>query len=218
MPEASIVAEIREKKGKQAAKQLRRDGFIPGILYGPGEDPSMLKIDLKELLTLLHTFGRNAIVDLRIANKKNEIKAFIFDIQHDPISGDITHVDLKHINLNKKIHLSVPIRLTGIPEGVKNEGGILEHVLHALEIVCLPADIPVSITFDVTDLHMGDSIHVSDVEAGNYEILSDISSTVVHVIAPKVIKAVEEEEEVEIEEMVEEGEEPTEPEVIGEEE
>ncbi len=215
MAEVSLAAELRVIKGKQAAKHLRIEGLIPGILYGPGEEPAKLTINLKELLVLLHTFGRNTIVDLSIAGDKKKIKAFIYEIQHDPISGDILHVDLKHIDLSKKMHLSVSIQLIGSPFGVRNEGGILEHTLHALEISCLPADIPGKITLDVEDMHLGDAFHVSDIEAVNFEILSDMSSTVVHVVTPKVVAVVEEEE---IEEELVEGEEAAEPEVIGEEE
>ena len=215
MAEAQLIAQKREKKGKQAAKHFRRDGFIPGVLYGPGEKPSMLTVISKELHNLLHSYGRNVIVNLQVGDKKKNIKAFIYDIQHDPISGDITHVDLKHIDLKDKIHLSIPIRLKGLPTGVKNEGGILEHNLHALEIECLPVDIPDSITFDVSELHLGDSIHVSDIEEKNFEILTEKSTTVVHVITPRVIVEVEEEVE---EELIEEGEEAEGPEVIGEEE
>ena len=215
MAEANLIAQKREKKGKQAAKHFRRDGFIPGILYGPGEEPSMLTVIDKELLNLLHAYGRNVIVNLRIDDNKKNIKAFIYDIQHDPMSGDITHVDLKHINLKEKIHLSIPIRLKGIPDGVKNEGGILEHNLHALEIVCLPTDIPESITLDVSELHMGDSIHIRDIEEKNFEILMDKSTTVVHIISPRV--SVEVEEAVEGV-LLEEPGEAAGPEVIGEEE
>jgi large subunit ribosomal protein L25 len=211
MPEASLVAQIRDKKGKQAAKQLRREGLVPGILYGPGEEPSMLSINVKELFNLLHTFGRNIVVNLSLASSKKKIKAFIYEIQHDPISGDIIHVDLKHINLKEKIHLSVPVHLTGIPEGVKNEGGILEHSMHTLEILCLPTHIPEHITVDVSALHLGDAIHVGDIEAKDFEFISEKSGTVVHIIAPKIVKVVEEAPP-------EEGELPPEPEVIGEEE
>ena len=211
MAEATLAAQVREEKGKQAAKHIRQMGLVPGILYGPGETPSMLNLNGKELLTLLHSFGRNTIVNLRVGDKKKNIKAFIYDIQHDPISGDITHVDLKHINLKEKIHLSVPIRLSGVPEGVKNEGGILEHTLHSLEILCLPTNIPDTIILDVNNLHLGDSIHVKDIPASNFEILTELFATVVHVVAPKIVKVAEE-----VEEIIE-GAEPAEPEVIGEE-
>ena len=211
MAETTLQVQLRGKKGKQAAKQIRREGFIPGILYGPGEEPSLLTIDYKELYNLLHSFGRNVVVNIVYEGVKKKIKAFIYEIQHDPISGDIIHVDLKHINLKEKIHLSVPVHLTGIPEGVKNEGGILEHSMHTLEILCLPTNIPEHITVDVSALHLGDAIHVGDIEAKDFEFISEKSGTIVHIIAPKIVKVVEEAPP-------EEGELPPEPEVIGEEE
>ncbi|MDP2984296.1 MAG: 50S ribosomal protein L25 [Candidatus Latescibacter sp.] len=205
MAEASLKAQVRTVKGKQASKHLRKEGHIPGVLYGPGENPSLLSLDSKEFLTLLHSFGRNVVVDLAVGDKKKKVKAFIYEIQHDPISGDIIHVDLKHISLKVKIHVTVPVHLGGIPVGVKNEGGILEHIMHTVEISCLPTDIPESISLDVTSLHTGDGIHIKDLPHEKFEILAELESVVVHVVAPRVV-AVEEPTEVGI----------AEPEVIGE--
>ncbi|MFC1692306.1 50S ribosomal protein L25 [Candidatus Latescibacterota bacterium] len=214
MAEAVLKAQIREEKGKQVAKRLRRNGLIPSVLYGVGVETTALSIELKELLLLLHTFGRNTVVNLTLAKKKKKIKSFIYEIQHNPISGDIIHLDLKQISMDEKIHVSIPINLIGTPYGVKNEGGIVEHALHTLEIFCLPSEIPKVISVDITDLHLGDSIHVRDLTHDNFNVLSDSESVVVHVITPKVVKVVEVEEEA----IEEEEEEPAEPEVIGEEE
>ena len=214
MPEATIAAKARVGKKKQASKQLRREGLVPGVLYGRGEEPSLLTINTKELLVLLHSFGRNAVVDLKIEGKKTAVKAFIYEIQHDPLSGDIIHVDFKHISLTEKINITVPVRLEGVPEGVKNEGGILEHVMHTLNISCLPTEIPSQITIDVSDLKLGGIIHVRDIPVENFEILDEQERTLVHVVAPKIIKATEEEEGAE--EIMGLGE-AEEPEVIGEE-
>lgn len=212
MPEAILKAQIRNIKGKQAAKQLRREDLIPAILYGVGEEPEKLTVELKNLLILLHTFGRNAVVNLSVGNSKKKINAFIYEIQHDPISGDIIHVDLKHISLKEKIRVAVPINLEGNPEGVKNEGGIVEHVMHTLEIISLPSEIPNVITIDISKLHIGDVIHVKDIEHEKFEIVPEPERTIVHIIAPKIVVVPVEEE------MPTEEEEATEPEVIGEEE
>jgi large subunit ribosomal protein L25 len=187
MAEASLKAQVRTGQGKQASKHLRKEGLVPGVLYGPGESPSLLSIDSKEFITLLHSFGRNVVVDLAVGDKKKKVKAFIYEIQHDPISGEIIHVDLKHISLKEKIHVTIPVRLEGIPVGVKNEGGILEHVMHNVEISCLPADIPDSITVDVTELHTGNSIHVKDLAHEKFEFIAEPDSVVVHVVAPRVV-------------------------------
>ena len=212
MAEANLKVIKREEKGKQASKHLRQNGFIPGILYGFGMEPLSLTVDLKELLLLLHSVGRNAVFNLSIGKNKKKYTSFIYDIQHNPISGEIIHIDLKQISLTEKIHVNVPVHLTGLSFGVKNEGAIVEHIMHAIEVACLPADIPVDIKIDITDLHLGDVIHVKDIPHENFEILSAEDSVVLHLIAPKVVKVEEVEEEI-----VEEGEEAAaEPEVIGE--
>jgi large subunit ribosomal protein L25 len=205
MAEVTLKAASRAERGKQAAKHLRQQGSIPGVLYGPGEQPTPLAINSKEFVTLLHTNGRNVVVNLIVDKKKTPVKAFIYEIQHDPISGDIIHVDLKHISLKEKIHVTIPIHLSGIPVGVKGEGGILEHIMHTVEISCFPNQIPDAITLDVTELHTGAIIHVKDIPHETFDLLSEPESTVVHIIAPRAA-AVEEQP-------VEEG--PEEPEVIG---
>lgn len=206
MAEAKLQVQTRTEKGKQAVKHLRKQGLFPGILYGPGEQPSMLSINLKDFLNLLHTYGRNMVVDLAVGDRRKKFKAFIYEIQHDPISGDIIHVDLKHISLKEKITVTISIHLTGIPTGVKNEGGILEHLMHTVEISCLPTDIPDGITIDVSDLHNGGLIHVKELPHQKFEIVSEPESIVVHVISPRVHAVEEKPEEV--------G--PAEPVVIGE--
>jgi len=188
MAEAYLQAQSRTGKGKQVSKHLRNEGLIPGILYGPGEVPALLTFDKKEFVTLLHTSGRNVVVDLTVGDKK-KVKAFIYEIQHDPLNGDIIHVDLKHISLKEKMDVTVQIRIVGIPFGVKNEGGILEHILHAVGISCFPADIPDDIKVDVTNLHTGDSIHVKDLVHDKFEYNAEQDAVVVHVVSPKVAAA-----------------------------
>jgi len=191
MAEAFLKAQIRTGKGKQVSKHLRKEGLVPGVLYGPGETPALLSLDSKELMSLLHTFGRNVVVDLTVGDKKKKVKAFIYEIQHDPLSGDVMHIDLKHISLKEKMHVTIPIRIVGIPFGVKNEGGILEHILHSVEILCFPVDIPDDIKVDVTNLHTGEGTLIKDLPHDKFEFLAEPDATVVHVVAPK-IAAVEE--------------------------
>ena len=214
MAEAKLKAEVREATGKQGAKNLRRQGLIPGIYYGKHEEPVSLSIDGKELIDLLHSFGRNTVVNLTVGSGQKKIKTFIYEIQHEPITGNVIHVDFKHISLKEKIHVKVPVHLEGTPWGVKNEGGILENTMHTIDVSCLPGDIPESIVFDVSEMRIGDVFHVRNITAENFEILSDKDDTVVHVVAPKVVAVAEVEEGVEEEELAE-LEEPTEPEVIG---
>lgn len=191
MAEVTLNAEVREGIGKQLAKRLRREGSIPGILYGSGEQPTPLTIDVKTLVTLLHAHGRNMVVNLILGGKKNSVKSFIYELQHDPLSGDIVHVDLKRISLTEEIHVTVPVHLVGLAEGVKNEGGIVEHTLHALPVACLPAMIPDTITIDITNLHLGDTVHVRDLPQEKYRVVSDPDNVIVHIVAPKVVVVAE---------------------------
>ncbi len=210
MAETSLNVQPREDTGKQAAKHLRAQGVIPAIVYGGDDAPEPLGIDRRELMALLHGSGRNTVVNLTIGMKKKSYKTFIYDIQHDPLTGDITHVDLKRIKLDEKINVSIPVHLAGEAIGVKSEGGIVEHQLHAIDISCLPTNIPEDFRIDITDLHMGDVIHVSDLKQESFDILSDSDSVVVHIVAPKITAILEEEEE-----GLEELEEGAEPELIG---
>ncbi len=211
MAEGTLNALKREETGKQAAKRVRAAGSVPGVLYGSEVDSTSLSIDQRELVALLQSVGRNAVVNLMIGKAKKEVKTFIYDIQHDPLSGEITHVDLKQISMTEKINVTVPVHLIGTPDGVKNEGGITEHLLHTIDIACLPTDIPSEISVDIESMHIGDSVHVSDLPLDKYEVLTPEDSAVVHVVAPKV----HDEDEGEGEEGLEEE---MEPEVIGQEE
>jgi large subunit ribosomal protein L25 len=218
MAEALLNAITREELGKQAVKKLRAEGLIPATLYGAGVDSSSLTLNRKELTTLLQSSGRNVVVDLSVDKGKKSVKTFIYEIQHDPLTDKITHVDLKHINLDDKINIEVPVHLEGVADGVKNEGGISEHIMHTIEISCLPSNIPSELVIDMSALQIGDSIHVKDLPTDNFDFISDPDRTVVHVIAPRVMIVEEEEEEgleglEGIEDELEEG--AAEPEVIG---
>ena len=210
MKEVTLNVQIREEKGKEGAKRLRKKGLTPGILYGKSDSPSMLVMDAKDLLTKLHISGRNAIFNLAVDDGKEEFKAFIYDIQHEPMTDQILHIDFKHILLTEKMRVNVPVHLEGVPIGVKNEAGIIEHIMHTVEIECLPTSIPSSIDLNIEELDIGDSIHVRELEVEDFKILSDEDRTVVHVVAPKVV--IEEEE---LEEEGEELEEGAEPELVG---
>ncbi|MDH4222367.1 MAG: 50S ribosomal protein L25 [candidate division Zixibacteria bacterium] len=208
MKEILLEAKRRDKTGKEITKKLRKEGFIPAILYGPGEKPLSLKVNSRSLQTILRAGkGENVLITLEINGTQNEKKnVLIREIQHDPVLGDILHVDFQHILLTKKISVRVPIHLEGIPIGVHKDGGILQHALRELEIECLPADIPEKVELDVSNLKIGDSIHVRDIKIEKVEVLTDLDSSVASVVPPTVFK----------EEVVPAAEEAKEPEVIGE--
>jgi large subunit ribosomal protein L25 len=214
MKEILLEAKRRSKTGKEIAKKLRKEGFVPAVLYGPGDQPLSLQVELKSLNSILRAgSGENVIITLNISQdapakgEQDEKKqVLIREIQHDPIYGDILHVDFQHILLTKKISVRIPVHLTGIPEGVHKDGGILQHVLRELEIECLPADIPEKVELDVSALKIGDSIHVRDIKLEKVDVLSDPEGSIASVVPPTVFK----------EEVVPAAEEAKEPEVIGE--
>ncbi|MCK4271167.1 50S ribosomal protein L25, partial [bacterium] len=194
--------------GKGPAKRLRAEGKIPAIFYGHGGESIPLTIDAKMFHNILHTHAaENIIFDVKIPGQKNPFKAIIREVQHHPVRGDILHLDFLHISMKKKLHVSVPIVLVGSPVGVSTKGGVLQHILHELEIECLPGEIPEHIEVDVTELDVGDSIHIRDLSLEKLNILTEVQRSIATVVPPTVIKApVVEEEELVEEEGLEEPE------------
>jgi large subunit ribosomal protein L25 len=201
---ATITAHSREGRGKGAARQTRREGRIPGVLYGHGEDSVPLSVDAHELQRLVHAISiENTIVDLDLGLGE-PYKVLIRELQRHPFRDEFVHIDFFHVAMDEKIQVEVPIVLIGTPTGVKNKGGVLDHQLRELEVFCLPGSIPEKIELDVSDLDIGDSIHVSDIQLPDVEILTELDRAVVAVLAPTVM---------EVEEVAEEA--LAEPEVIG---
>lgn len=215
MKEITIEVSKREHTGKGVARKLRAARTIPAVLYGRGEEPQALEIAYDHFHTIYHGLrGENALINLRINGQLSDKKAVIRDIQHDPVYGNILHIDFQHISMDQKLRLSVPIRLHGAAKGVKEFGGILQWSVRELEVSCLPRDIPNQIDVSIDDLDIGDSIHVKDVTVPNVEFLGDEEETIVSVIPPTIIKA--EEAVVAEAEVAPAAEEQAEPEVISE--
>jgi large subunit ribosomal protein L25 len=189
----AVVATPREGKfNKNAARRVRVAGKIPAVVYGAGQDPVAVTVDPKVITRILHSdSGHNTIFDLSVTGT-SLVKAMIVDWQNEPIKGKLLHIDLKRIAMDKMMRVSVPIQLVGVPVGVKNQGGILEHVLREVEIECLPADIPSHLDVDVTALELNGSIHVSDLpHSGSIKFLGDEHATVAHISAVKEETAAE---------------------------
>jgi large subunit ribosomal protein L25 len=148
-----------------------------------------LEVETKSFLSLLRGgLGENVIVTLLLDDKKDsQRKVLVREVQRDPVTGAILHLDFHQISLTKKLTIQVPIHLVGTPVGV-DDGGILQHALRDLEIECLPTAIPEKIEVDVSHLKIGDSVHVGDIRVENAEILSDSKSSVVSVVPPTVFK------------------------------
>lgn len=197
----SLKGNRRDGAGKGAARRLRAAGSVPAVYYGRGENPLSLAVDTKEIETLLQAGGSsNVIVDLKVeGDAGTDRKALIREIQRDPVLGAILHLDLQHISLTERITVQVPVELTGVPTGVKDGGGILEHLLREVEVECLPTDIPAQIEADVSALAIGDSLHVSDLNAQGIQILTEADRTIATVVPPTVLEEVKPAEEVAVE-------------------
>lgn len=203
-----IDAESRTTKGKGPAREMRRNDRIPAVIYGKGRDPQSLSVartDFDKIVASLHGEVRSTVFDLRIGGKTTT--ALIREVQKHPTKLNIMHLDFYEIHAGEKIHLAVPLKLVGIPDGVRNGGGVLEQVLRELQVEVLPRHIPDHLELDVTELGLNKSLHVGDVKAENAEILNDLDATVCSVIPPRV------EEQEDVGEAEEIGE--IEPEVIG---
>jgi large subunit ribosomal protein L25 len=160
---SAVTAKERTGKfNKNHARRVRREGLIPAVLYGAGGPSVAVSVDPKIITRILHSdTGHNSIFDLTIEGGATG-KAMIVDWQNEPIKGHLLHIDLKRIAMDKKMQVSVPVTLIGSAAGVRNSGGILLHVMHEVEIECLPGDIPSHIDVDVSNLEMNQSLHISD--------------------------------------------------------
>jgi large subunit ribosomal protein L25 len=175
----------RERVGKGGARRARAAGQIPGVVYGHGETPVAVAIDAKEFESALRGHkGSNPIVNLNVGG--GEVTALVRDVQLDPLTRGIIHLDFQHISLTEQIEVEVGVHFIGTPIGVKDAGGILEHLARSLKVRCLPTAIPASIDVDVTALNVGQNLHVRDLKAEGFEIITDGDVTVAAVVAPAV--------------------------------
>jgi large subunit ribosomal protein L25 len=182
-----LKGRVRPGTGKGPARQARRDGQIPGVMYGHGDDPVALAIDRKAFeLAVKAERGSNVIVALALDGAAEQT-AILREIQRDPVSHDILHIDFHHISLTERVVVEVTVHLVGVADGVKNHGGILEHITRSIEVECLPTEIPQAIDADVSALGIGDSVHVRDLVAPNVEILTDGDVTIATVVPPTVM-------------------------------
>ena len=183
MAEANLHCELREKTGKQQAKALRNNGKVPAIFYAHEQDSIPIALNEKELSSLLH---REVNIINVIFPDKKEKKSILREVQRDPVTGHVVHIDLMGIKLTEKIRLSIPIVLKGTPIGVK-EGGILEHILREVEVEGLPLEIPEHIEVDVSELKIGDVVRLEKITIDKVRFVTDIHHAVANVIHPKVV-------------------------------
>jgi len=184
--EITVSAEPRESRGKNEARRLRVKGLAPAVLYGSGSPAVAVSISPKEINRILHSnTGHNTIFNLAVQGGENT-PAMIVDWQSDPVKENLLHVDLKRIDLTKRIAVKVRVHTVGEPKGVKLQGGLLEVITREVEIECLPDEIPESYTVDVTELMIGQNLRSSDIPlGGSVKLVSPPEQVVAHVVTLK---------------------------------
>lgn len=184
---ASLNAQPRDTHGKGAARRLRREGRVPAVIYGHGDQTRSLSLDALELEKMLHGISvENTVVALSTGTG-SPISVLIRDVQTHPVRATVEHVDFIQLHAGEAIKLQIPIRLIGTPVGVHEQGGLLDQAIHDLDIECLPRNIPDSAEVDVSKLSIGESVRVNDLQVPNVTILIDGELTVASVIAPRVV-------------------------------
>ncbi|MFC1675011.1 50S ribosomal protein L25, partial [Candidatus Omnitrophota bacterium] len=170
MEDISLEAQVRDGIGRVKVKDLRGKGFLPAVVYGGKKETTAISVSRHELLRLLHEHGlENMVIKLKVKDakvkddKKKARPCLIKEIQYDPVSGDMIHLDFIEISLTETIKVNVPVKPKGEPIGVKQEGGSLETILWEIEVECLPTNIPKDVEIDVANMKMGDSLHVKDI-------------------------------------------------------
>jgi len=183
---ANLQASTRSRTGKGAARAFRRTGQVPAVIYGHDRPAEPVTIETLALTKMLGGISAaTTIVDVTVDNRA-PVKALIREIQRDPLRPvDILHVDLYEVKADEKITVSVPVRLVGVPDGVRNFAGVLDQVLYALEIEVLPGDIPDHIDLDVTALAIGHSLFVRDAQVPKARVLNPAESPICSVVAPR---------------------------------
>ena len=207
----SLSANAREASGKGGARQLRLNGQIPAVIYGHARQAQALTLNARDLDKMLeHIQAESTVIEVSVGGKTS--RTLIREIQRHPFKRQILHVDFQELVAGEKVTVSIPIMLTGIAEGVRLGGGVLDQTLRELEIEVDPSSIPDHIEFDVTSMVIGDSVHVSDLKLPEgVEVQDDPETSVAVLAAPRAVI----EETAATPEAAAEGAAPAEPEVIG---
>ena len=180
-----LKAELRENTGRGPSGRLRRSGVVPGIVYGKKKEPCKVQLQQRDIQKIFkHASSENILVDLKLGTESKMV--FIKEIQHDPLTDQLLHVDLHEVAADEKMRVRLPTLSKGEPVGVKTGGGILEHTLHEIEVECLPSDLPEYIEIDVSHLELGQSVHVGNLTLGDQiRVLSHQELPIFSVVAPQ---------------------------------
>lgn len=206
MEDKKLIAKKRSLEGSSNARRMRGTGNLPGVVYGSGKSPVSIEVNTHDFEQILHHHTSESLLIEIGLEGEGDLSVLVKDVQHHPVTSDLIHVDLMRVEANKPIAVDIGLELVGEAEGVK-AGGILDHVMHAIAVECLPGDLVDVFEVDVSALEIGQQLQVSDLNLGSkYKIMVDEEAIVAGVSGPQA----EEEEEVEV------GDAATEPEVITE--
>lgn len=192
MSDTTIQITKREASSTRANQRLRKQDVIPGVLYGQGREPLPIQV---ERVTLRAAFagesGRNAILSLVIDGEKEPVNAILKAMEIDRVRDRVTHVDLMAISMTETITAPVPVHLVGEAEGVKLDGGMIEHSLHEVLVSALPGAVPTEIIVDISPLKIGQSLHVRDlVAAADYAFAGDLDATICSCVVTRAAMAI----------------------------
>ena len=189
--EAVLEATARDTFGKNEARRTRRDGKVPGVLYGgENRDATPISVEPRALLRILHSeAGQNTLISLKLAGA-GDTRVLVKEFQLDPITHHVLHADFYRIAMDKVLQVTIPVTVHGEPKGVKQQGGVLEFIRREIVVECLPADIPEHVDVDVSELMLHQGIRVRDIATNpKWKPVTEGEAMLVHVIMPKAEEA-----------------------------
>lgn len=190
-----VTAQTREPHSSNSTGRLRKEGFVPGIVYGPKEKPINIKVDKRIFEKIFYKVGEHTILNLSVENLKDDIRVLIKDYQIDPVDKHLSHVDFLMIADDRPVKTNIPIRIKGSAKGVK-VGGIQEQFITFVKIKALPKDLPHFFEIDVSDLDILESVKIKEMDVPEgVTILNPPDQTIVGIVTTRTAKTVEEEEE-----------------------
>lgn len=188
MEKVELKAKKRKEFSKSYLTKLRNSGLVPGVFYLKTTDPISIEVPENSINSLVFT-SETHLIDLKL-DDGSEFECILKDTQFDPVTDKVIHFDLLGIISGEKIKLEVPLQFIGSPVGVR-EGGLLNELMHKVEVECLPRNIPEHITVDIANLKIGESINVRDLPVENFEILNAPDTVIINISSPKGAKELE---------------------------
>ncbi len=196
MENTKLIAKKRNLEGTSNARRIRKTGALPAVIFGAEKEPVSVEIDTHDFEQILHhSASESMLIEIEIEGEGNT-RVLVKDVQHHPVTSDLLHVDLMRVTAGKPINVEIQLELVGEAEGVK-AGGTVDHVMHSISVECLPKDLVEKIEIDISEMEIGDALHVSDLGLGDkFKSLVDETAIVATVAAPRAEEEEEEGEEV----------------------